>query len=244
MTKLTSVVSLVKMRSRSLANPIKDLSFARHKITFLSGPRQCGKTTFARMLLAERKIGVYHNWDQMAFRKTWATAPSAIIPPSKRGVVPLVVLDEIHKDRYWKRNLKGVFDTLERPCDFLVTGSAKLNVYMKGGDSLFGRHLSFRLHPFSIREMRRSDTLSPDTAIDAIFGRSEHKPKHVERDLASLLEYGPFPEPLFGQNMRETRLWRRSREKLVIREDLRDISHLPDLGRIELLTSLLPQRIA
>jgi len=45
--------------------------------------------------------------------------------------------------------LKGIYDTLDGPCDILVAGSARLAVYMKGSDSLLGRYFSFRLHPFS-----------------------------------------------------------------------------------------------
>ena len=131
MTHFTALVKLVGMKKRSLAQPIDELTFSGHKIAFVSGPRQCGKTTLAKMLLRQRGIGVYHNWDDVVFRRAWAKDPSLVIPPGKGGAVPLVVLDEIHKDRRWKRNLKGVFDTRKTPCDILVTGSARLNVYMK-----------------------------------------------------------------------------------------------------------------
>jgi len=57
------------------------------------------------------------------------------------------------------------------------------------------------------------------------------------------MAYGPFPEPLFRQNARFARLWRRSHERLVIREDLHDLSRLPELGRIEMMTALLPERV-
>ena len=82
--------------------------------------------------------------------------------------VPLVVLDEIYKHCLWKRSLKGVYDTLEVPCDILVTGSARLDVYKKGSDSLLQRHLSFRLHPFSLREMQRPYVPTPDTILTGL----------------------------------------------------------------------------
>lgn len=231
------------MIRRSLAQPIESLAFAGRKMALVSGPRQCGKTTLARMLLDDRKVGIYRNWDEVGFRRTWAADPSAMIPQPKGKSVPLVVLDEIHKDRRWKRNLKGVFDTLEAPCDILVTGSARLNVYVKGSDSLLGRHLSFRLHPFSMREMDKPDVLPPDEMFKALTTRARRRTKASEDHLVSLLTYGPFPEPLLAQDARRTRLWRRNREQLIVREDLRDLSRLPDLGRIEMMNAMLPERI-
>lgn len=235
---------MVSMKQRSLANWIKALAFDSHKIALVSGPRQCGKTYLGRMLLKERETGAYVNWDQTESRRTWTMNPSALVPAASGHATPLLVLDEIHKERLWKRNLKGLYDTLEKPCDILVTGSARLDVYRKGSDSLFGRHFSFRLHPFSLREMHQADVLKPDQAMEALGQRSLLNHPSAERDLSSMMTYGPFPEPLFGQDARKARLWRRSRETLVVREDLRDLSRLPDLDRIEAMVSLLPVRVA
>jgi hypothetical protein len=90
------------MKDRSLAQPVEELALAGHKIAFVSGPRQCGKTTLAKMLLRKRKVGLYRNWDENEFRRAWAKNPSAIVPHSQGKDVPLVVFDEIHKDRRWK----------------------------------------------------------------------------------------------------------------------------------------------
>ncbi len=231
------------MKERSLAMAIEDLAFSDHKIALVSGPRQCGKTTLAKMMLARRRAGVYRNWDEIEFRRAWAKSPSSIVPKPHGGETPLVVLDEIHKERLWKRNLKGVFDTLKRPCDFLVTGSARLNVYAKGSDSLLGRHYSFRLHPFSVREMDRPDVQAPDEMLENLFSGADRRRNSDEENLAALMTYGPFPKPLLDQNARKAMLWRRNREQLVVREDLRDLSRLPDLGRIEMMTALLPERV-
>ena len=234
---------MVSMKKRSLAQPIGELAFGARKMALVSGPRQCGKTTLAKMLLRKRKIGLYRNWDQVEFRREWARNPSAIIPPAGGKEPALVVLDEIHKDRRWKRNIKGVFDTLTTPCDILVTGSARLSVYMRGSDSLLGRYFSFRLHPFSIRELRRPEVLGPDEAMEALFGRFRRPARSLTERLEAMMAYGPFPEPLLAQDTRRARLWRRDREELVIREDLRDLSRLPELGRVEMMVSLLPERV-
>jgi hypothetical protein len=236
-------VKIVAMKDRALSKAIEELAFSDHKIALVSGPRQCGKTTLAKMLLHDRAAGFYGNWDEIKFRRAWANDPSSLIPATEEDDIPLIVLDELHKDRRWKRNLKGVFDTLESPCDFLVTGSARLNVYVKGSDSLLGRHLAFRLHPFSLRELECPDVLAPDVMMEALFDRAIAQEESSRENLSDLLAYGPFPHPLLSQSIRKARLWRRNREQLVIREDLRDISRLPELGRIEMMTSLLPERV-
>jgi hypothetical protein len=59
----------------------------------------------------------------------------------------LVVLDALHKWRHWKRWIKGEFDKHRGRLRFLVTGSARLDVYRRGGDSLQGRYHHYRLHP-------------------------------------------------------------------------------------------------
>lgn len=194
-------------------------------------------------MLDKRRAGSYRNWDDVAFRKSWAKNPSAVVPESTGKAAPLLILDEIHKERTWKSRLKGVYDTLEAPCDILVTGSARLNVYRRGGDSLLGRYMHFRLHPFSLRELDRPTSYSPDETYERIFARSM-RPRSEDREhLDALMEFGPFPEPVLAQSARRARIWRRARTEAIIREDLRDLSRIPDLGRVEMMAALLPERV-
>ncbi|NKB24739.1 MAG: hypothetical protein GKR87_10275 [Kiritimatiellae bacterium] len=67
-------------------------------------------------------------------------------------------------------------------------------------------------------------------------------PRH-EQILSQLMLYGLFSEPFLGKNIRKTRMWRESRREIIIREDLRDISRIPELSRIELMVALLPERV-
>jgi predicted AAA+ superfamily ATPase len=155
-----------------------------------------------------------------------------------------MVLDEVHKAKGWKRTLKGLFDTRPFPADILVTGSARLNVYKKGGDSLLGRALHFRLHPFSQGELDRSKLpASPDGRLSALFARSLSATRAATERFDALLRFGGFPEPFLAADEQKARLWRRSRIEKVIREDLRDLSRLPELSRVEMLASLLPERV-
>ena len=212
----------------------------------MSGARQCGKTTLAKRILRRYKNGHYHNWDEIKFRRLWTKNPSGIIPPAaQEDAKPLIVLDELHKAKSWKKNLKGVYDTLDIPCDILVTGSARLNVYRKGSDSLLGRYYHLRLHPFSLYEMlRRKPGITAPDLLPAVFDRSIQTSGGARDYLPLLLRFGPFPEPLLAGTDRTLNLWRRNRVERIIREDLRDLSRLPELSQVEMLASLLPERAA
>jgi len=188
------------------------------KMVFVGGPRQVGKTTFALGFLgknADETHPAYLNWDHPG------------VPPRLRRAElpagePLLLLDEIHKYGRWRNLLKGIFDTERSRRKIIVTGSARLDYYRKGGDSLAGRYRYFRLHPFSLRELSRNPSRS---------------------DLEALLKFGGFPEPLFAQNETEHRIWMRDRISRVIREDLRDLEHVREISLIEHLTDLLPSKV-
>ena len=233
------------MKTRYLQQAIETIAFAHQKMALVSGPRQSGKTTMGGMLAENRTASRYYSWDDIEFRRLWNQSPKSIVPSSEE--TPLVVLDEIHKDRTWKRTLKGVYDTLrfdKRACDFLVTGSARLNVYRRGSDSMLGRYHHFRLAPFSLREMQTPQPLRPDAALEQLFQRSL-PPDATNRDnLRAILEFGPFPEPLLRQDKRAWRLWRRGRHEMIVREDLRDVTQRADLGKIETLAAILPGKVA
>lgn len=197
-----------------LEDALKDLS---RKMVFIGGPRQVGKTTLAKHILAENfPKGLYLNWDFDDDRRV-------ILDRKWTRDVPLVVLDEIHKYRPWKAWLKGLYDVWGESQRYLVTGSARLDIYRKGGDSMAGRYHYWRLHPFSLDEYPVD--LPPEEA------------------LSRLMRFGGFPEMLLLADERESRRWRRERIDRVIREDVRDLESVRDIGSLLLLVDLLRQRV-
>lgn len=234
------------MNERHLARSVTELAFAADKMAFVAGPRQVGKTTLGEMLLGERAAGRYANWDDVTTRRAWAKDPKALVPAraGRTREKPLLVLDEIHKARTWKRSLKGLYDVEKGEVDVLVTGSARLDVYRRGRDSLLGRYLHFRLHPFSVREVVAAAPAGPDEVMKVLGGRAAPRAEAAPREAFDLLlRFGGFPEPLFAASEKRARLWRRGRVEKVIREDLRDLSRIPDLARVEMLAALLPERV-
>lgn len=204
------------------------------KMVFVAGPRQVGKTTLAKAVLAQGPDGVYLNWDNRDDRRDIRAARW----PAGRS---RVVLDELHKWRGWKRWLKGEYDAHGGRTQFLVTGSARLDVYRRGGDSLQGRYHHYRLHPFSSGEVLRKGRLTTiDPGAELPIGRSSAQAREV---VDALLAYGGFPEPFLAQSARTHRRWQKERLDRVFREDVRDLEALRDLSSIEWLADLLPDRV-
>jgi len=219
------------MRERYLESRIRaDLAA---KMVLLDGPRQVGKTTLARTLLEQSGAGVYFNWDNRGDRGEIRAARW----PGEGG---LVVLDELHKWRGWKRWLKGEFDKHRARLQFLVTGSARLDLYRRGSDSLQGRYHHYRLHPFSLAELRGR---KPRTAVAEPGQELEIPSRGAPEILGHLMESGGFPEPALSTSMRTHRRWQKERLDRFFREDLRDLEAVRELSSIEILADLLPDKV-
>jgi hypothetical protein len=107
------------MRRQLMTRVEADLS---RKIVMLTGPRQVGKTTLARDLMATRPDAQYLNWDVPADR-------AVLLRQSWNPRASLLVFDEIHKMPAWKAWLKGVADARAPGQAVLVTGSARLDTF-------------------------------------------------------------------------------------------------------------------
>ncbi|MBM3838146.1 MAG: ATP-binding protein [Verrucomicrobia bacterium] len=235
----------VAVKDRYIEAAVTRLALVSDKMGWVSGPRQVGRTTLAKRLLEQRGAGRYHNWDQLEFRRLWARTPGTALEvyPRPPGVRPLIVLDEIHKAPRWKQTLKGLYDTRPEPLDLVVTGSARLNVYQRGGDSMAGRYRHFRLHPFSVAEAIGNGPASPEEFQGRLASGDLPASADGQTALATLLEHGGFPEPFLAQDAAQTRLWRRNRDEQVLREDLRDLSRVAEIGKAQMLAVLLPERV-
>ncbi len=180
-------------------------------MVFLGGPRQVGKTTLAKRVIQDLKG--YLNWDIAEHREKILKGE---LPRSE-----ILIFDELHKYRSWRNYLKGLFDLGPRKRKILVTGSARLDLYRFGGDSLQGRYHYLRLHPLSVAEL---------------------KLKHAN-EFMSLLELGGFPEPFLGGSSVEARRWSREYRTRLIREEIASLERIQDLGNLELLMLRLPDLV-
>lgn len=220
-----------------------EATLAERKMGFVAGPRQVGKTTLARSLLADPKAS-YFTWDLDRDRRRILRAEGAFWTAPPGPARARIVLDEIHKYPRWKRLLKGLFDAYRDDVDLIVTGSGRLDVYQKGGDSLLGRYLLNRLHPFTAGELLaggRQKVITPAQLDDELAGPDTAP--GAEEALSRIERFTGFPEPLFAGREEHLRRWRRARRELVLREDLRDLTRIRELGLIDHLVELLPERV-
>lgn len=235
---------------RSLAGLLLEDHFPKGRMAFVVGPRQVGKTTLARQLLEKRKsTDLYRNWDDLEWRRALSRDPYGFVDAFRtksRAGKPLVALDEIHKFPRWKRYLKGLWDTRGDRLDILVTGSGRLDVYQKGGDSLLGRYHQYRLHPLSVREVvdpsRPTSSYHPNQTLQRLAQATGQPQPRARAAFEALRRWGGFPAPFLARNARDLRRWHRERRQLIVREDLRDLSRIQLLSHVEELVELLVAR--
>ena len=187
----------------------------KQKIVLLSGPRQVGKTILSMQLTPSN---VYLNYDstsdrQIIHAEEWARD------------VQLVIFDELHKMKKWKSWIKGLYDTEGNSPSLLVTGSARLDTYKKGGESMAGRFFPYRLHPLTVKEICKHLNEKSEIALD------------------KLIKLGGFPEPYLKNSETFAKRWRRTHTDTIIREDLLDLERVRDIKSIEILIDLLRTRV-
>lgn len=184
----------------------------------LSGPRQVGKTTLAKELMANYRRPQYLNWDVIEDRR--------ILTAQSWGPrTDLLVLDEIHKMPEWKSYLKGVYDGRSEAQAILVTGSARMDTFRQSGESLAGRYFQARLHPFSVREWVELTGARPEDALDRI------------------IERGGMPEPFLAEDATQADRWRQQYFTDLVREDVLEFSRIQEIKAMRLLLEMLRTRI-
>ena len=202
------------------------------EMAFLTGPRQVGKTTLARSF---QTGATYLNWDNEDHRRLIMDGPGHVAEFIGLPRSPVIIFDEIHKYPHWKIFLKGFYDTFGNQANMriIVTGSARLDIYRKGGDSLMGRYFLYRMHPLTVAEL-----ISPAVPEDGI-----KKPAKLPGDQwQRLVNFGGFPQPFLRGNKRFYNRWKRTRLSQVFREDIYDIARVQEIRLVEMLAELISRQ--
>src|SRR3990167_6309461 len=236
------------MIERSLFYIAFDSSWGR-QMRFIRGPRQSGKTTLARAKLKEADaLKLYYLWDLRSVRNRYKANELFFTSdsPANKGQKQWVCFDEIHKLNAWKNILKGIFDATQEHYQFIVTGSSKLDIFRKAGDSLSGRYFTFQLFPLTLKEaigrpqIEKSECANP---FDFILTQINRQAKNGQKALEQLLAYSGFPEPFLASKTEFQKKWARDYLDRVITEDIGLLTRIADREKLHDLYQLLPEMI-
>lgn len=203
------------------------------QMVFLSGPRQVGKTT-----VGEHFASHYGSWDDSQFRSLVPAGQKIVAEhfgiDDMSATAPVIVFDEIHKYSRWKQFLKGFFDLYGKRTKIIATGSARMDIYKKGSDSMMGRYFPYRMHPFSVAEL-----LDVSLPGNYLVRKVSELPNE---DWDALLKFGGFPDPFLNRDARFSRRWNSLRFEQLMRTDARDISRVSEIDQMALLAELISNR--
>ena len=213
--------------------------FAEHRqMVFVMGPRQSGKTTVAQRIVNRKKPAKYLSWDNIDDRDLILQGTKAVADSiglsSLKDSKPIICFDEIHKYPDWRDFLKGFYDSYPDKTRILVTGSAKLEVFNRGGDSLMGRYFPFHFHPLSVAELARKQFSIEKDLLQ--------EPKKIDSGaFQALWKFGGYPDPFLKQSDAYHRRWQKLRGQQLFQEDIRYLTRIQDLSRLELLAEYMKQ---
>ena len=191
---------------------IKDLE---KKMVFIVGPRQVGKTFVAKYIAKKYQSSLYLNYDSIEDRKI-------ISEQAWLETTNLLILDELHKMPGWKNYLKGLYDTKPLHLHILVTGSARLDIFDKVGDSLAGRYFLHRLLPLSPAELQQLG-----------------KPINFE----DLLIKGGFPEPYLTEDIIDANRWRLQYSNSILTTDVFEFDQIQNIRALKTIFELLRTKV-
>lgn len=234
------------MNKRTLYKKIWDQLSADKSMVMLAGPRQAGKTTFARDIVSKDfSDTIYFNWDMAKDKRKLIADPIFFSkePRSSTSSKPLVIFDEIHKYRDWKNYLKGIYDQFSSDYQFFITGSGRLEFSRKAGDSLAGRFLKFHIFPLTLAELlNRRRTLKDflKAPLDEFDTTSAGETSETFR---SLWEVSGFPEPFIKGKKTFWSAWSEVYGQQIVRDDLLTVADIRNLDTVETLFALIPGRV-
>jgi predicted AAA+ superfamily ATPase len=199
-------------------------------VVLVNGPRQCGKTTLVRDLVAGRRE--FLTLDDDTVLASVLGDPAGLV----RGSGALTI-DEVQRAPELLRAIKREVDRDRRPGRFLLTGSANILTLPRVAESLAGRMEIVNLLPLAQAEMRGR---RPGFLEAAFLGRLV-KPGEllIGKNLVETVLTGGYPEMLRRRRPERRRAWARDYIRAIVGRDVRDIADVERLDRMPRLLQVL-----
>ncbi|MCH7493355.1 ATP-binding protein [bacterium] len=200
-------------------------------VVLIHGPRQCGKTTLAKMV-GEKRGYAYFDLDDEVVRAAAKADPAGFVAD-----LPMrVIIDEVQRVPSLFTAFKVAVDKDRVPGRFLLAGSANVLLLPKLADSLAGRMAIVRLHPFARCEVEER----PPTFLDNLFAAG-FKMRRVERlgpKLAERIVAGGYPAAIARATPRRRAAWYRDYVEAIVQRDVRDLARIASLDALPRLLAL------
>lgn len=206
-------------------------ALATWRVVMLTGPRQCGKTTLSRAIVSDKTE--YLTLDDPTMRLAAEADPLGFVTHMPHRET--LIIDEVQKVPDLLSAVKQVVDKDNRPGQFLLTGSARIQSLPTVSESLAGRVGRIRLRPLSQGEIE-GRVPRPDFLENAFNGIFPQKLEDCDKaQLVARAFRGGFPEALRLPE-KKVRLWHRNYIKSLLERDLLDIANI---SKAELLYDLV-----
>src|SRR6266699_1597741 len=199
-------------------------------VVMVTGPRQCGKTTLVRDLVAGNREFI--TMDDDTVLAAARSDPTGLVRSLDRTTI-----DEVQRVPDLLRAIKKSVDDDRRPGRFLLTGSANILTLPQVSESLAGRMEIVGLLPLSRTEVRGKKPGFLKAAFDSKLGKPAEP--MIGKDLVQAVLTGGYPEMLRREDPKRRRTWARDYIRAIVQRDVREVADVEKLDQMPRLLQVL-----